>query len=315
MRVITSLSDADLVQPSIVSIGNFDGLHLGHQKILETVVKRARELRLQSVAMTFNPHPVRFLTPNRAPKLISTLDQKIRLIESMGIDFLFLVQFDEAFSRFSPEEFIDRFLIHGLQARSVCVGSNFNFGYKAAGTIETLRRFQPDIEVIEVPPVRIRGTLAGSSRIRSLVAEGSVSGACRLLGRWFQIEGRLVSGSGRGRSVTVPTLNLMPDNELIPKIGVYVTRISLDGRPFLESVTNVGVRPTFGEKDLTIETFALTGSVPADAATARLEFLRRLRDEVQFNSPDDLRTQIGIDVKRTGKFFRLLASHERHYSN
>src|SRR5438128_1593651 len=146
MKVVTSLSDADLPQPSVVSIGNFDGLHLGHREILKSVVKRARDLGLRSVAMTFSPHPIRFLAPDRAPRLISTLDQKIRLIENAGIDALFLARFDEQFSRLPPEDFVRRYLIDGFKARSVCVGGNFNFGYRGNGTIQTLRQFLANFE-------------------------------------------------------------------------------------------------------------------------------------------------------------------------
>jgi riboflavin kinase / FMN adenylyltransferase len=306
VKVVSSLSDADVPEASIVSIGNFDGLHVGHRQILKTVVQRAREEGVRSVAMTFDPHPVRFLSPDRAPKLISTLDQKIRLIENAGIDVLFLVQFNEPFSRLLPDDFVKQYLVDGLHARAICVGANFNFGYKGMGTVETLRRFSADFEIIEVPPVTVRRVLASSSRVRQLISEGSVSQACRLLGRWVQLEGDLVGGAGRGRSVTVPTLNLDSANELLPKMGVYVTRISLDGRPFMDSVTNIGVRPTFGENDLTVETFVLTGQVPEDAAAARVEFLWRLRDEMKFESPEALRKQIGTDVDRAKKFFRLL---------
>jgi riboflavin kinase/FMN adenylyltransferase len=306
MKVATSLADADVSHPSVVSIGNFDGLHLGHQEILKSVVKRSKELGARSVAMSFSPHPMRVLAPGRPLRLISTGEQKIRLIESAGIDMLFLAHFDTAFSRLSPQEFIDKYLIHGFQARSVCVGGNFNFGYRGAGTIATLRQFHQHFEIIEVPPVRVRGMLASSSAIRQLVGEGYVSRACRLLGRWIEIEGKLVSGAGRGRTMKVPTLNLQPDNELIPKNGVYITRISLDGGPMMNAVTNIGVRPTFDESNLTVETFVLDAAVPEGARTARLVFLYRLRAEMKFLSPAALQQQIAMDVKRAQKFFRLL---------
>jgi riboflavin kinase / FMN adenylyltransferase len=306
MKVVSSLSDPDVPEASVVSIGNFDGLHLGHRQILKTVVQQARDLDVKSVAMTFSPHPVRFLAPDRSPKLISTLEQKIRLIENAGIDILFVATFDDAFSKLQPSEFVDEYLIEGLNAQSVCVGSNFNFGYKQQGTVETLREFGGKLDVIEVPPVRVRGTLASSSRVRQLISTGAVSRACRLLGRWPEIEGRLVAGTGRGKSVTVPTLNLQSDNELIPKVGVYITRISLDGRPFMDSVTNIGVRPTFGQNELTIETFVLNDVVPSNSSRAQLEFLKRLRDEVKFESPEALRKQISVDVHKAQKFFRLL---------
>jgi riboflavin kinase/FMN adenylyltransferase len=311
MKVATSLADAGTTPSSVVSIGNFDGLHLGHREILKTVVKRARELGVQSVAMTFSPHPIRFLAPDRAPRLISTLDQKIELMKSTGIDTLFIAPFDYAFSRLSPEHFVREYLVGGLKARSVCVGANFNFGYRQRGTLDTLREFKSHFEIIEVPPVRVRGTVVSSSRVRELVDAGEVSGACRLLGRWIEIDGSIVSGAGRGRTMKVPTLNLEPQNELIPKIGVYVSRISLDGAAFMNSVTNIGTRPTFGESGLTIETFVLNGTVPEDAAKARLDFLYRLRDEKKFDSAEQLRAQIGSDVRRVEKFFRILGVRNR----
>jgi riboflavin kinase/FMN adenylyltransferase len=306
MKVATSLADADISHPSVVSIGNFDGLHLGHREILKTVVERARQLGLQSVAMTFSPHPIQFLAPERAPRLISTLEQKIQLMSGTGIDVLFIAQFDHAFSRLSPEHFVREYLVDGLKARYVCVGGNFNFGYRQRGTVQTLREFKNNFEVIEVPAVRVRGTVVSSSRIRELVEAGEVSAACRLLGRWIQIEGNIVSGAGRGRTLKAPTLNLEPRNELIPRVGVYVTRISLDGGGFLNGVTNVGYRPTFGENRLTIETFVVNERVPENPENARLEFLYRLRDERKFPSPDELRDQIALDVQRTQKFFLLL---------
>src|SRR5215831_2961864 len=266
MKVVTSLAEADVSQqPSVVSIGNFDGLHLGHREILTTVAKRARELGLRSVAMTFFPHPIRFLAPDRAPRMISTLDQKIRLIQDTGIDVLFIATFDLPFSHLSPEEFVEQYLIRGLQARWVCVGGNFNFGYKQRGSIETLRQFKSHFEIIEVPPVRVRGVIVSSSRIRQLVQLGQVSRACRLLGRWINIEGKIVSGAGRGRTMKVPTLNVEPDNELIPSRGVYISRIALDDGPVMDAVTNIGIRPTFDESALTIETFVLQDMVPEGA--------------------------------------------------
>jgi len=306
MNVATSLADADSMHSSVVSIGNFDGLHLGHRRILKTVIERAQALGVQSAAMTFWPHPIHFLAPGRAPRLISTLDQKIELMRGTGIDLLFIAQFDQAFSRLSPEHFVREYLIDGLKARSVCVGANFNFGYRQRGTVETLRGFQSQFDVIEVPPVRVRGTIVSSSRIRELTAAGEVSAACRLLGRWIEIEGKIVSGAGRGRTMQVPTLNLQAENELIPKVGVYVTRVSLDGGAFMNAVTNVGFRPTFNEEGLRIETFVLDSVVAENATKARVAFLYRLRDEKKFDSPDELRKQIGVDVNRAQRFFRML---------
>jgi riboflavin kinase/FMN adenylyltransferase len=238
--------------------------------------------------------------------MISTLDQKIALIESTGIDVLFIANFDRPFSRLSPEEFIQHYLIEGLRAHSVCVGGNFNFGYQQRGTIETLRQFNSNFEIIEVPPVRVRGAVVSSTLTRRLVSAGNVSRACRLLGRWVEIQGKIVSGAGRGRTMKIPTLNLEPENELIPNGGVYITRIALDGGSLRDAVTNIGTRPTFNETSQTIETFVLNAPVPEEVSEARLAFLYRLRDEKKFDSPEELRAQIAIDVRRAQQFFRML---------
>jgi riboflavin kinase/FMN adenylyltransferase len=305
MKVVSSLADADVSHSSVVSIGNFDGVHLGHRSILKTVVERARTIGAQSVAMTFSPHPVHFFAPERAPRLITTLEQKIEIIREAGIDLLFIAPFTQEFSRLSPEHFVREYLIDGLKAKTVCVGGNFNFGYRQRGTVQTLRECQSSFEVIEVPPVRVRGTTVSSSRIRELTEAGEVSAACRLLGRWIRLEGAIVSGAGRGRTMDAPTLNLASENELIPKPGVYVTRISLDDSAPINAVTNIGFRPTFNESTLTIETFVIDGRHD-HPANAKLDVIYRLRDEKKFASADDLKNQILIDVERARKFFRLL---------
>jgi len=314
MKVVSSLSAAaDILagSPCVLSIGNFDGLHLGHQAILKTVVRTARELALPAVAMTFEPHPIQVLAPDKAPRRISTPERKIELIEKCGIDLLFTARFDRDFAALSPDAFIQKYLIQGLHVRAICVGSNFNFGCRQEGNVETLRQWAGKFELIEVPPVEFRNLPASSTQIRKSIVNGHVSRAARLLGRWYELEGPIVSGAGRGRNVTVPTLNLDPANELLPAFGVYVTRISLDGGDYLDSVTNVGVRPTFGEDSPTIETFVLRSPVP-EVRSARLQFLRRIRDEKRFDSPQLLAKQIGLDVQFATRFFRRLETVEEH---
>jgi riboflavin kinase/FMN adenylyltransferase len=317
MKVVSGLPDAAASGPSVLSIGNFDGLHLGHWAILRAVVERARELRTRPAVLTFDPHPVRMLAPDHAPKLISTLPQKLRLIESAGIELVLVVKFDLDFAALSPDSFIQQYLVDGLKAKALCVGGNFTFGHRQAGTIETLRRWRHEFELIEIPPVITRGTIVSSTHVRRYVQEGSVSRACRLLGRWFEIEGRIVGGAGRGRSVTVPTLNLEQENELVPRQGVYITRMAMDSGDFVDSITNIGVRPTFEENSQTIETFVLHARVPAETKRARLQFLRRLRDERRFDSPELLREQIGRDVEAAKRFFRMLqaTANGRIHSN
>jgi riboflavin kinase/FMN adenylyltransferase len=317
MKVVSDLSDAALNQPCVLSIGNFDGLHLGHQAILRKVVDRARSLRIRPAVLTFAPHPVRVLAPDVAPKLISTLPQKIRLLESAGIELLFIAKFDMAFAALSPDAFVQHYLVEGLRAKALCVGSNFTFGHRQAGTMATLREWRDEFELLEVSSVFTRSTLVSSTGIRKLIGDGKVSRACRLLGRWFEIEGRIVSGEGRGRNVTVPTLNLEPENEILPRQGVYITRAGMDGGPYVDSLTNIGTRPTFGIGAQTIETFVLHDPVPDNVTNARLQFLHRIRDEKQFNSPELLREQIGRDVRTAMKFFRRLqaGSNARIHSN
>jgi riboflavin kinase/FMN adenylyltransferase len=255
--------------------------------------------------MTFDPHPIRFLAPDKAPRLISTLGQKIAWIGELGVDVLFVARFDAAFAGLEPDEFIRRYLVEGLRARAVSVGANFNFGRRQSGTVETLRQWKSHFDVIEVPPVLVRGVPVSSTLIREQISEGAVGAARRLLGRLVELEGRIVEGAGRGRRVTVPTFNLEAENELVPRRGVYITRISLDGAPYLEAVTNIGVRPTFDDGEPSIETHALSGPVPASAASARLQFVRRLRDERRFDSPGALSAQIADDVRRARRFFQL----------
>ena len=304
MKVVHSLAEAQISGSSVVTIGNFDGLHRGHRSILERVRERARELGTISAAITFNPHPLRFLAPDRAPRPIATLDQKIRLIADIGINLLLVQDFNDHFSKLSPKEFIHAYLINHFRAQAVCVGHNFRFGHRHAGDVDTLIRWRDHYEVIEVAPVAVGRDFVSSSRIRRTLKDGDVRAARRMLGRCYEIEGAIASGSGRGRIETVPTLNMESQNELVPGNGVYVTRIALDGGSFLQGVTNVGMRPTFGGKDRTIETHVLDGVVSGAGQGSRLRFLKRLRDEKKFSSAEDLLGQIQVDVATARKFFR-----------
>jgi riboflavin kinase/FMN adenylyltransferase len=306
VNVVTSLRDLDAERPAVLSIGNFDGLHLGHRAILDAVVRRAREIGARAAAMTFDPHPVRFFAPERAPKLIVPMERKIALIRGTGIDLLFVARFDAEFSSLDPDAFIRRYLVEGFRARAVCVGGNFSFGSRQSGTVETLKRWKEHFDTVEVAPVTVRGMLVSSTAVRKCIGEGAMGWARRLLGRWVEIEGRIVAGAGRGRRVTVPTYNLEPANELLPRAGVYASRISLDGSPYLDGVTNVGINPTFGGGELSIETHALSALAPAVASRARLQFLLRLRGERRFDSAEALRAQIDADIRRANRFFHRM---------
>jgi riboflavin kinase/FMN adenylyltransferase len=311
MKVVHSLDGVSPSASSVVTIGNFDGVHRGHRAILTQVSERARQLGASAVAITLDPHPLCRIAPERAPVAISTLEQKVALIGGSPIDLLLVQEFDEEFRELTPNAFIKTFLVDALGARCVCVGQNFRFGHKHSGNLETLKAFSNDLEIVEVPGVFHHDVPISSSLIRILVVDGKVGTAGEMLGRCYEIEGKIVGGAGRGRRVTVPTLNLDSVNPLIPMTGVYLTRISVDGSPFQDAVTNVGVRPTFdGDGDnrgQSIETHVLHRRIGPRADCAKLRFVKRLRDEIRFDDSDQLRQQIEHDVDVAARFFSRLA--------
>lgn len=291
----------------VLTIGNFDGVHLAHQALLRRVVECARIDRAVPAAITFDPHPIRVLAPSRAPKILTTPTERARLIAEQGIEILMALPFTRELAHLSPAEFVDRILLGQLRAVSVLVGPNFRFGYRQAGDVlaleELSRRCGFSLEV--VPVVKTRGRQVSSSCIRQLLDVGNVHSAGRLLGRPFSNSGNIVSGLGVGRQKTVPTLNLKPDEEQIPKPGVYVTETQLDGTWHC-SVTNVGYKPTFGEHPLGVETYLLDHEGEVKESFLKISYLHRLRDEMKFQTPAILKLQIQEDVRRSQEFFRLL---------
>src|SRR5947208_6358799 len=308
MRIIRDLRELEpLPRLSGVTVGNFDGVRLAHQRLLQSVVETARQTGAVAAAVTFEPHPARVLAPERAPKLLTPLERKVRLIEQQGIDLLVVLPFTRDFSRLSPLEFVRQVLAEKLRAAAVVVGPNFRFGHGQAGDVALLTELgrEHGFRTEVLPVVEVRGERVSSSRIRELLSEGRASAAGRLLGRPFAVYGAVVRGIGVGRKQTVPTLNLAPYEEQLPKRGVYVTYTKV-GRETYESVTNVGHKPTFGEHRLTVESFLLNFSGEVDEAAMEVEFLYRLRDEMKFPSPAALKTQIQKDARRSVRFFRLL---------
>ncbi len=290
---------------SVVAIGNFDGIHLGHRKIIGEVVERARRSNSVAAAITFDPHPLRVLRPADAPPLISTLDQRIAMMGALGLDAVLVLKFDLELSRLSPEEFIRKILVDGLHICAVLVGRNFRFGHKQAGDTRLLtelgRRYS--FEVDSIPPVEFRGKVVSSSGIRQAIREGRVNLAARWLGRPFALYGEVRTGTGQGRQVVVPTLNLECTQELLPRTGVYATETKVDGTVY-RSATNVGYRPTFDGKRLTIESHLFDFSREVTAGPIEVRFCTRLRDEQKFPSIEALRQQVNRDLERTRKFFR-----------
>lgn len=295
--------------PSAVTIGNFDGVHAGHRLLMHRAISVAREYGCEPAVLTFDPHPTRLIAPDRAPRLLTTIGQRRALIRDLGIDRILVLPFTPEVSRLSPDQFVRQVLVERLNARAVLVGENFRFGSRAAGNTTTLRILgqQHGYRTEVVSPVYLRGGMVSSSEIRRLVDLGNVGRAARLLERPHAVEGRIVSGFGIGSKQTVPTLNLETAAEVLPANGVYVTRtFDLESGRMWDSITNIGNRPTFNGDRLTIETFLLSAFSGEAPVAIRLEFLRRVRAERKFESPDLLKAQIFRDVARAQAYFRRL---------
>lgn len=301
--------------PAVVTVGNFDGVHLGHQKILRAVAEFACQRSMASVALTFDPHPLKVLAPALAPETLTGMQQRIGLIRGQGIDHVAVVPFTRKLSRLSPRAFVKQVLAGRLSARLVVVGGSFRFGRDQEGDAETLRSLgaQLDFEVVLAGTVVVGGEAVSSTRVRSLVRRGRIAQARRLLGREFSLCGPIVKGEGIGSKRTVPTLNLAPQSQVLPADGVYITVTRQPGVDFCrESITNVGLRPTFDGRRRTVETFLL-GTLEGGAPDAiELGFLRKIRDERKFPSAQLLREQIGSDIEVAARFFQKLRAVSRH---
>jgi riboflavin kinase/FMN adenylyltransferase len=295
-----------------VTVGNFDGLHLGHQKILQSVREHARGNGQRAAVITFDPHPMRVLHPDRAPLMIQTLSERLDGFEQIGLDAVLVLRFDHALSLVSPEEFIERILVGGLRAGAILVGANFRFGHRGAGDVRLLGEFGKrhgfDVEI--VPPVEVAGQIVSSTAIRAAVASGDVAAAVPLLGRAFSLTGEIRAGAGRGRTILFPTLNMAPEQELLPKLGVYATESVVGGKLY-SSVTNVGTRPTFNGAGVTVESHLFGFSENFSGGAMEVRFHARIRDERKFSGPDELRVQIARDIETARKFFsgRTLAGN------
>jgi len=294
---------------SVLTIGNFDGVHAGHRQLLRRVVELGREHNLKPAVLTFDPHPTRVVAPHRAPRLLTTIEERVALIREQGVEEVVVLPFTTEVAQLSPEEFVEQIVVGRLHARIVMVGDNFRFGHKQAGNIGTLtelgQRFGFQTHVVDA--VRRRGRVVSSSEIRRLIEDGDVAMAGRLLERPYDLTGDVVSGHGIGSKQTVPTLNLQTPAEVIPKNGVYITRTrDTETGDRWNSITNVGTRPTFDGDSLSIETFLLSSFDGLTPGRISVEFLRRVREERKFDSPEALKQQILRDVGRAQAFFRRL---------
>ena len=305
MRLFHGTDNAEIQRPTVLTLGVFDGLHLGHQLIIRTVVERAHAVDAVPTAITFDPHPRAVLHPESAPPLLQTLDQKVEGFGVLGIEQTIVVRFTEEFSLIPAKEFLKDVVMERLQAREVYLGKGFAFGHNREGNIELLRQVSKELGFVagEAPEVRLRGQRVSSSGIRRSLASGNVNLARRMLGRPYGVEGRVTRGKERGHTLGFPTANLHPHNRVIPANGVYVTGTLIEGE-WRRSVTNVGTRPTFEtDSEPSVETFVMNWAGDLYGDVIRVRFLHRLRDEKKFASLEELKSQIGKDVNRAERYF------------
>ena len=302
MEVLRGLdASSEVTGSSAVTIGSFDGVHRGHQMVIRRTVEVAAGRGLRSVAVTFDPHPREILSPGQAPALLTTLERKSRLIGELGIELLVVLPFDEMLSRWSPERFVSKILIDGLECRHAVVGSNFTFGHKGAGNLQVLTDLGTvnGFSVEGMTLLGVEDRPVSSSAIRDALGAGDLEWATAALGRRFVVDGRVVEGAGRGTGLGWPTANLeVPPGMLLPAEGVYAGRAHVADGLHLAAI-NIGTNPTFGGEPLHAEAFLLDFEGQLRGQSIALEFWARLRDEVQFESPEDLARQIGDDVERT----------------
>jgi riboflavin kinase/FMN adenylyltransferase len=311
MKIIDRLEDLTPDYPApIATIGNFDGVHLGHQNLIRDLIARAGTIGGTPVVLTFNPHPLQVLAPNFAPLQIQTLEQRLAIIESLGIPLTVIIPFDMQLAQKSARDFAVDTLWEGLRIKEIYVGPNFAFGHRRQGSFNLLKEIgeEKGFLAAKIHQVQLRGTRVSSTAIRQALISGHVGLARRLLGRAYALEGQVVHGRGLGSKLQVPTANLQTSNELIPRRGVYVTVLNADGSAF-RGVTNIGFRPTINPEEgasLSIETHVLDFNPELYGKQIKLEFLIRLRDERRFAGQPALVAQIHRDIQGSRRYFHWL---------
>ena len=300
MRIIRGVNNFNERLPGpVLTLGNFDGVHLGHQAIFRKVVERAQEIGGTSIAFTFEPHPLKVLAPERSPRLLNTFHGKMRLIEAAGIEVVICANFTREFADQNPEDFAREVLHTKIGVREVYVGYDYAFGKGREGSIESLKKTGQTygFGVGVVDAVQVEGTAVSSSRIRDLIAAGRVDEAAKFLGRHYGIEGEVVHGSHRGHTLGFPTANINTAHELLPSFGVYAVLARVDGRT-LEGVTSIGVRPTFGAGPVSIEVYLFDFNGDIYGKHMELSFVKRLRGEEKFPDVQSLIRQMQRDVEQ-----------------
>ncbi|NOZ68164.1 MAG: bifunctional riboflavin kinase/FAD synthetase [Deferribacteres bacterium] len=309
MKVIDGIENVKQKLPyPVLTIGNFDGVHLGHQALFRMLIERAKKNNGTSIVFTFVPHPLRVIAPERAPKLLTPYKEKIRLIKNCGIDVIICINFTKEFASITAEDFIRNILCRMLEVKEILIGSNYMFGKGRKGSPELLKALGKEygFSVTVVDEIRIDNTVVSSSRIRTLIAKGRVEEAAKFLGRPYSVEGVVIEGAKRGKSLlNTPTANLSTANELLPKDGVYAVKVKV-GRKVYGGATNIGCNPTFKDKKFSFETHILDFEGTLLGKTLRVEFIRRIRDEIKFSKVEDLAAQLEKDI---AEIRRILKEH------
>ena len=290
----------------VITIGNFDGVHWAHQKIFKKIIERARDLRGTSVVITFEPHPVKVMFPEKAKPLITLLEQKKELVINQGIDIFLIIEFTLEFAGISARDFVKDILVDKIGIKEIAVGYDYTFGHNRKGNITVLREMGSlfNFNVHQVDPVYVGKVLVSSTSIRNLIMEGNVDEAKKILGRNYQIRGEVISGRNRGGPLLgYPTANLRLTDELIPKEGVYIVLIDIGGKIY-QGLTNIGYNPTFKDKTLSVETYIFDLSANILKQKIKVNFLSRLRDEITFANGKELSQQISKDVNQAREFFQ-----------
>jgi len=298
MQIIRHIDDPALAFDGLsVTLGNFDGIHVGHQALIKNAVDDGQRLGVRSAVLTFEPHPLRVLAPERAPKMLLTHKDKMQLLQSLGVDCVVVQQFDRSFAAIGAEEFVRKYLVERLRAKKVWVGKDLRFGKGRAGDIDKLRAWglQSGFDVGMVEPVMVCGERVSSSRIRELIGNGEVAAVQPMLARYYFVSGKVVAGHRRGRQLGFPTANIASRAEVVPHDGIYATLFHL-GENILPSVTSIGLNPTFGAGPRTIESYILNFDREIYGESVKLSFLARLRGEQKFTSVESLIEQIRRDV-------------------
>ncbi|MCD6490001.1 MAG: bifunctional riboflavin kinase/FAD synthetase [Thermodesulfobacterium sp.] len=302
MKIYTP-KDLPLPFETVITIGSFDGIHLGHKVLFEETFKLSKLLNAKPVVVSFDPHPRIILFPESEFKLLTTLEEKIHILSELGVDSLILIPFTKTFSEFSPDLFVQEYIVDKLKAKGVIVGFNFRFGKKKMGNIDYLEQIAQKYNFVvkAVPPVILNGVTISSSTIRNLIAKAQIEEANKLLGRPYFILGKVIKGRGRGKKLGFPTANIeVSPLKMLPPAGVYAVLVTVNGEKF-RGALNIGKRPTFEEKDFSVEVYIFNFNREIHGKTLKIEIIKHIREEKKFSSVEELKNQIKKDCELIDK--------------